>query len=101
MNSLDGNTETWTNWSMYSYYFIPMIAINGQSIVHDVIKTKNSERFVVDYNASNAYRRQPLVYNFSEPIPTNWQLTIQNNLSYSGIENAKSVDKDSRTCAKR
>lgn len=70
-----------------------MIAINGQSIVHDVIKTKNSERFVVDYNASNTYRRQPLVYNFSESIPTNWQLTIQNNLSYSGIRDAKSVVK--------
>lgn len=70
-----------------------MIAINGQSIVHDVIKTKNSERFVVDYNASNTYRRQPLVYNYSESIPTNWQLTIQNNLSYSGIRDAKSVVK--------
>ena len=70
-----------------------MIAINGQSIVHDVIKTKNSERFVADYNASNTYRRQPLVYNFSESIPTNWQLTIQNNLSYSGIRDAKSVVK--------
>ena len=70
-----------------------MIAINGQSIVHDVIKTKNSERFVVDYNASNTYRRQPLVYHFSESIPTNWQLTIQNNLSYSGIRDAKSVVK--------
>ncbi|HZO11051.1 MAG TPA: hypothetical protein VFB48_02940, partial [Nitrososphaeraceae archaeon] len=56
--------------------FYPIIAINGQSIVHEVIKTKNSERFVVDYNASNTYRRQPLVYNFSESIPTNWQLTI-------------------------
>ena len=73
--------------------FYPTIEINGQSIVHDVIKTKNSERFVADYNASNTYRRQPLVYNFSESIPTNWQLTIQNNLSYSGIRDAKSVVK--------
>jgi len=73
--------------------FYPIIAINGQSIVHEVIKTKNSERFLVDYNASNNYRRQPLVYNFSESIPTNWQLTIQNNLSYSGIRDAKSVVK--------
>jgi hypothetical protein len=70
-----------------------MMSINGQNSVHDVIKTRNSERFVVDYDASNNYRRQPLVYNFSKSIPTNWQLTIQNNLSYSDLENAKTVVK--------
>lgn len=69
------------------------VSISGQSSIHDVIKTKNSERFVVDYDASNAYRRQPLVYDFSKPIPTNWQLTIQNNLTYSNSENAKTVIK--------
>ena len=69
------------------------MSISGQSSIHDVIKTKNSERFVVDYDASNAYRRQPLVYDFSKPIPTNWQLTIQNNLTYSNSENAKTVIK--------
>lgn len=71
----------------------PIMSINGQNSVHDVIKTRNSERFVVDYDASNNYRRQPLVYNFSKSIPTNWQLTIQNNLSYSDLENAKTVVK--------
>jgi hypothetical protein len=70
-----------------------MMSINGQNSVHEVIKTRNSERFVVDYDASNNYRRQPLVYNFSKSIPTNWQLTIQNNLSYSDLENAKTVVK--------
>jgi hypothetical protein len=69
------------------------MSINGQNSVHDVIKTGNSERFVVDYDASNNYRRQPLVYNFSKSIPTNWQLTIQNNISYSDLENAKTVVK--------
>jgi hypothetical protein len=69
------------------------MSINGQNSVHEVIKTRNSERFVVDYDASNNYRRQPLVYNFSKSIPTNWQLTIQNNLSYSDLENAKTVVK--------
>ncbi|HSA73166.1 MAG TPA: hypothetical protein VLD84_04350 [Nitrososphaeraceae archaeon] len=71
----------------------PIVSISGQSSIHDVIKTKNSERFVVDYDASNAYRRQPLVYDFSKPIPTNWQLTIQNNLTYSNSENTKTVIK--------
>ena len=70
-----------------------MMSINGQSTVHDVIKTRNSERFVVDYDASNNYRRYPLIYNFSKAIPTNWQLTIQNNLSYLDLDNAKTVVK--------
>lgn len=69
------------------------MSINGQNSVHDLLKTRNTERFVVDYDASNNYRRQPLVYNFSKSIPTNWQLTIQNNLSYSDLENAKTVVK--------
>jgi hypothetical protein len=67
--------------------------INAQSIVHDVIKSKNSERFIVDYNASNTFRRQPVVYEFSQPIPTNWQFTIQNNLSYSDSSDAKTIIK--------
>jgi hypothetical protein len=75
------------------FLIFPIVSISGQSRIHDVIKTKNSERFVVDYDASNAYRRQPLVYDFSKPISTNWQLTIQNNLTYSNSENAKTVIK--------
>ena len=75
------------------FLIFPIMSISGQSNIHDIIKTKNSERFVVDYDASNAYRRQPLVYDFSKPIPTNWQLTIQNNLTYSNSENAKTVIK--------
>ena len=71
-----------------------MISINGQQYgIHDIIKTKNSERFMVDNNASNAYRKQPIIYYFEKPIPTNWQLTIQNNLSYSDIQNAKTIVK--------
>jgi hypothetical protein len=75
------------------FLILPIVSISGQSSIHDAIKTKNSERFVVDYDASNTYRRQQLVYDFSKPIPTNWQLTIQNNLTYSNSENAKTVIK--------
>jgi hypothetical protein len=71
----------------------PSFTINAQSIVHDVIKSKNSERFVVDYDASNTFRRQPVVYQFSQPIPTNWQFTIQNNLSYLDSSDAKTIIK--------
>ena len=75
------------------FLFLPIISISGQSSIHDVIKTKNSERFEVNYDVSNTDRRHPLVYNFSKPIPTNWQLTIQNNLTYSNSEGAKTVIK--------
>jgi hypothetical protein len=75
------------------FLIFPVVSISGQNSIHDVIKTKSSERFVVGYDASNTYRRQPLVYDFSKPIPTNWQLTIQNNLTYSNSENAKTVIK--------
>lgn len=71
----------------------PTFTINAQGIIHEVIKSKNSERFIVDYNASNAFRRQPVVYEFSQPIPTNWQFTIQNNLSYLDISDAKTIIK--------
>jgi len=71
----------------------PTFTINAQSIVHDVIKSKNSERFVVDYDASNTFRRQPVVYKFSQSIPTNWQFTIQNNLSYLDSSDAKTIIK--------
>ena len=71
----------------------PVMSINGQNGVHDIVKTKNSERFIVDSEATNAFRRQPFVYYFSKSIPTNWQLTIQNNLLYSNSENAKTVVK--------
>jgi hypothetical protein len=71
----------------------PTFTINAQNVVHDVIKTRNSERFVVDYDASNTFRREPTVYQFSESIPTNWQFTIQNNLSYVDSADAKTVIK--------
>jgi len=76
-----------------AFVFLPIMSISGQSTFHDVIKTHNSESFVVDYDASNAYRRQPLVYHYSKSIPTNWQLTIQNNLTYFNSEDAKTVVK--------
>lgn len=71
----------------------PIFTIDGQSIIHDVVKSKNSEGFVVDYNASNTFRRQPVVYQFSQSIPTNWQFTIQNNLSYLDSSDAKTIIK--------
>ncbi|MDQ5870299.1 MAG: hypothetical protein M3530_11320 [Thermoproteota archaeon] len=59
----------------------------------DIISTKNSEGFTLSFSASNADRKLPVVYSFVKPIPTNWQLIIQNNLTYSQYSNAKTVVK--------
>ena len=57
----------------------------------NIVKTKNSEEFVYTFQASNVDRRHPLEYSFSNPIKTNWQLTIQNNLSYYDSNDSKTV----------
>lgn len=57
----------------------------------NIVKTKNSEEFVFPFQSSNVDRRHPLEYFFSNPIKTNWQLTIQNNLSYYDSNNSKTV----------
>src|SRR6187551_3320446 len=59
----------------------------------DIISTKNSEGFTLSFSASNADRKNPVVYSFAKPIPTNWQLVIQNNLTYSHYSNAKTIIK--------
>ena len=59
----------------------------------DIITTKNSEGFTLSFSASNADRKNPVVYSFAKPIPTNWQLVIQNNLTYSHYSNAKTIIK--------
>ncbi|MDP9197415.1 MAG: hypothetical protein M3O24_02495 [Thermoproteota archaeon] len=57
----------------------------------NVIRTKSSESFNLSFSASNADRKNPIIYSFVKPIPTNWQLIIQNNLNYSQYSNAKTV----------
>lgn len=59
----------------------------------EIISTKNSEGFTLSFSASNADRKNPVVYSFAKPIPTNWQLVIQNNLTYSHYSNAKTIIK--------
>ncbi len=60
---------------------------------YNVIKTKNSEQFVFPYSSSNSDRKHPFVYTFDTPKVTNWILTIQNNMSYSEMQNAKTIVK--------
>lgn len=67
--------------------------VNPPQGEYQVIKTKNSERFVFPYSSSNSDRKNPFVYAFDTPKVTNWILTIQNNMSYSDMQNAKTIVK--------
>lgn len=60
---------------------------------YQVIKTKNSEQFVLPYTASNDDRKHPITYTYDEPKGLNWILTIQNNLSYAIRQDAKTIVK--------
>jgi hypothetical protein len=60
---------------------------------YQVIKTKNSEQFVLPYTASNDDRKHPLIYSYDNPKGLNWILTVQNNLSYAFRQDAKTIVK--------
>jgi hypothetical protein len=65
---------------------------NSQNpIVSNVLTTKNNEAFTFSYAASNTDRKLPANYSFSRTIPSNWQLLIQNNLSYYQSDSAKTI----------
>lgn len=82
-----------------SLLFIPALAVNqGQQSTslmpeYKVIKTKNTEQFVLPFTSSNSDRRHPVVYVYDKPKATNWILTIQNNNSYVSIPDAKTIVK--------
>ena len=58
---------------------------------YQVVKTKNSERFVLPFTAANTDRKSPVVYIYDKPKNTNWILTMQNNLSYAVRQDAKAI----------
>jgi hypothetical protein len=58
---------------------------------YQVVKTKNSERFVLPFTAANTDRKSPVVYLYDKPKITNWILTMQNNLSYAVRQDAKAI----------
>jgi hypothetical protein len=67
--------------------------VNAPEGKYQVIKTKNSEQFVLPYSTSNDDRKHPLIYTYDKPKGTNWILTIQNNLSYAIRPDAKTIVK--------
>jgi hypothetical protein len=60
---------------------------------YKVVKTRNSERFILPFTASNNDRINPVVYIYDQPKVTNWILTIQNNMSYAVRQDAKTIVK--------
>ena len=60
---------------------------------YQIIKTKNSEQFVLPYTVSNDDRKNPMIYTYDEPKGQNWILTIHNNLSYAIRPDAKTIVK--------
>src|SRR5215212_2301547 len=58
---------------------------------YQVIKTKNSERFVLPFTAANTDRKSPVVYLYDKPKNSNLILTMQNNLSYAVRQDAKAI----------
>jgi hypothetical protein len=58
---------------------------------YQVVKTKNSERFVLPFTVANTDRKNPVVYVYDKPKNTNWILTMQNNLSYAVRQDAKAI----------
>ena len=77
--------------------FVPVSSFaqnNQQSILqhqYQVVKTKNSERFVLPFTAANSDRKNPIVYAYEKPKITNWILTVQNNLSYAVRQDARAI----------
>lgn len=60
---------------------------------YQIIKTKNSEQFVLPYTVSNDDRKNPMIYTYDEPKSQNWILTMHNNLSYAIRPDAKTIVK--------
>ena len=58
-----------------------------------VAKSERSESFVLPYTVANRNEQDPLVYTFDEPLPPNWILSIQNNVSYVPREGARTIIK--------
>lgn len=73
--------------------FLPSLAYVQSQEDFQVAKTERSEIFVLPYAAVNRNEQDPLTYTFDEPLPPNWVLSIQNNVSYVPREGARTIIK--------
>jgi hypothetical protein len=56
-----------------------------------VLKKGIDERITFPYNASNHDRKNPSQYIFNEPILNNWNVFINNSISYTNSPEAKTI----------
>jgi hypothetical protein len=78
---------------LMSLLFLPSLAYAQSQEDFQVAKTERSEIFVLPYAAANRNEQDPLIYTFDEPLPPNWVLSIQNNVSYVPREGARTIIK--------
>lgn len=71
--------------------FAPLAAYAQSNAPYNIVKGERNESFVLPYGVANHDRKNPLVYNFDEPIGENWIMGIENTLSYTAKEDAKIV----------
>ena len=50
----------------------PVQSFTQSQNASEIVSTKNSEGFTLSYSASNTDRKNPVVFSFAKPIPTNW-----------------------------
>jgi len=72
---------------------LPILAYAQSQEDFQLAKTERSEIFVLPYTAVNRNEQDPLTYTFDEPLPQNWILSIQNNVSYVPREGARTIIK--------
>jgi hypothetical protein len=68
--------------------FLPIMALAQD---YQVVKSDNSESFVLPYSASNHDEDDPLAYMFDKPKDRSWIMTIRNNLDYVPSNDSKTV----------
>jgi len=76
-----------------SLFLVPALAFAQSQEDFQVVKTERSESFVLPYTAVNRNEQDPLVYTFDEPKQPNWIFAIQNNVSYTPREGARTIIK--------
>jgi hypothetical protein len=80
--------------AVFISFLLPSLAFaQGQDDDFQVTKSERSESVVLPYTAANRNEQDPLVYTFDEPLPPNWILSIQDNVSYVPREGARTIIK--------
>jgi hypothetical protein len=77
----------------FSFIFCPSLTFSqlNDAPKLQVLKKDMDERIVFPYNASNHDRKNPSEFIFKDPIRNDWNIFINNNISYSNSPEAKTV----------